>query len=81
MGRLFRTSAACNACGFCARICPTDAITVTKEGPIFQNGCEQCQACLNFCPRKAISFGRLKPDTERYHHPEVAAGDLFSTLG
>jgi ferredoxin len=80
MNRLFRVTATCNACGFCARICPAGAITMT-EGPVFQNGCEQCQACLNFCPRKAINFGRLKPDTERYHHPEVAVGELFSTLG
>ncbi|GHT66946.1 4Fe-4S ferredoxin [Spirochaetia bacterium] len=77
MGRLFRVTAACNACGLCARICPAGAISMTGQGPVFQNGCEQCQACLNFCPRKAISFGRLKPDTERYHHPEVAAEELF----
>ncbi|GHV77829.1 4Fe-4S ferredoxin [Spirochaetia bacterium] len=79
MGRLFRVTADCNACGFCAQICPAGAITMTKEGPVFQNGCEQCQACLNFCPQKAIIFGRLKQDTERYHHPEVAAGELFSS--
>jgi ferredoxin/protein involved in ribonucleotide reduction len=77
MGRLFRVTADCNACGFCARICPAGAIAMTKEGPVFETGCEQCQACLNFCPCRAISFGRLKPDTERYHHPEVAAGELF----
>ncbi|GHV54078.1 4Fe-4S ferredoxin [Spirochaetia bacterium] len=79
MGRLFRVTADCNACGFCARICPAGAISMTKEGPVFQKRCEQCQACLNFCPQKAITFGRLKQDTERYHHPEVAAGELFGT--
>jgi ferredoxin len=77
MGRLFRTTADCNACGFCARLCPSGAITMTEEGPLFQSACEQCQACLNFCPHKAISFGRLRPDTERYHHPEVSVGELF----
>jgi ferredoxin len=80
MGRLFRTTAACNACGFCARLCPAGAIKMTEKGPVFQSACEQCQACLNFCPRRAISFGRLRPDTERYHHPEVTAGELFGAL-
>ncbi|GHU88582.1 4Fe-4S ferredoxin [Spirochaetia bacterium] len=77
MDRLFNVSAVCNACGLCARICPAGAITMNGSGPIFQKKCEQCQACLNFCPSRAISFGRLKPDTERYHHPEVTAGELF----
>jgi ferredoxin len=81
MGRLFSVTAACNACGFCARLCPAGAITMTGGGPVFQSACEQCQACLNFCPRKAISFGRLRPDTERYHHPGVTAGELFEALG
>jgi ferredoxin len=77
MVRSFRVTAACNACGFCAGICPAGAITMTEEGPVFQKNCEQCQACLNFCPNRAISFGRMRPDTERYHHPEVAVGELF----
>jgi ferredoxin len=76
MSRLYRVSSACNACGFCARICPAGAIKMTAKGPEFLNVCEQCQACLNFCPQMAISFGRLKPGTERYHHPEVTAGEL-----
>ncbi|GHV80533.1 4Fe-4S ferredoxin [Spirochaetia bacterium] len=80
MNRLFRVTAACNACGLCARICPAGAITMTPERPVFQKRCEQCQACLNFCPRSAINFGRLRADAERYHHPEVAAGELFSVL-
>jgi ferredoxin len=77
MGRLYRVSDACNACGFCAQLCPAGAIKMTPEGPQFQNICEQCQACLNFCPQKAITFGRLRADTERYHHPEVTVGELI----
>jgi ferredoxin len=77
MPNLFRCTNACNACGLCARICPVDAITMTAKGPIFHSTCENCQACFNFCPSRAISFGRLGPDTERYHHPEVTVGELF----
>ncbi|MDR2078538.1 MAG: EFR1 family ferrodoxin [Treponema sp.] len=81
MVRLFRRTAACTACGLCARICPAGAITMTPEGPVFQNACENCQACLNFCPCRAINFGRMKPETGRYHHPEVSAVELFDLNG
>jgi ferredoxin len=74
---LFRVNDNCNACGFCARLCPVCAITMTAAGPVFQKNCEQCQACLNFCPRNAIGFGKLKANTTRYHHPDVTAAELF----
>jgi ferredoxin len=81
MARLFRRTESCTACGLCARMCPAGAITMTQEGPVFQDTCENCQACLNFCPCRAITFGRMKPDTERYHHPEVSAAELFDLNG
>ncbi|MDR0878721.1 MAG: EFR1 family ferrodoxin [Treponema sp.] len=77
MINFFRLTEACNACGLCAGICPAGAIKMADKGPVFHTACETCQACLNFCPRKAITFGRLGPDTRRYHHPEVTAGELF----
>lgn len=72
----FRLTSACTACGICARVCLSGAIRMTAKGPVFQKNCEQCQACLNFCPHRAISYMRLKPDTERYHHPEVTVGEM-----
>ncbi|WP_010262553.1 EFR1 family ferrodoxin [Treponema primitia] len=79
MSGLYRRTGACTACGLCARICPAGAIAMTDKGPVFQKNCEQCQACLNFCPCRAISFGRMQPGTERYHHPEVTLGELFDS--
>jgi ferredoxin len=72
----FHRTKDCTRCGLCARICPAGAINMTAEGPVFQKTCEHCQACLNFCPCRAISYIRLKPNTPRYHHPEVTAEDL-----
>ncbi|GHV82354.1 iron-sulfur protein [Spirochaetia bacterium] len=72
----FRRTSDCTRCGLCARLCPAGAIKMTAEGPVFQKTCEHCQSCLNFCPCRAISYIRLKPNTPRYHHPEVTAEDL-----
>jgi ferredoxin len=77
MPHLFRCTGACVGCGLCVRICPAGSITMTASGPVFNNTCENCQACFNFCPHRAIGFGRLGPNTERYHHPEVTAGELL----
>jgi ferredoxin len=74
----FRRTKECTVCGLCEKLCPAGAISMTAAGPVFQKSCEHCQACLNFCPRRAISFARMKPDTPRYHHPEVSAKELFS---
>ncbi|GHT74528.1 4Fe-4S ferredoxin [Spirochaetia bacterium] len=72
----FHRTSDCTRCGLCARLCPAGAIKMTARGPVFQKTCEHCQSCLNFCPNRAISYIRLKPDTPRYHHPEVTAEEL-----
>jgi ferredoxin len=73
----FKVGAECNGCGICARICPVANITMKEYKPVFAPGCEHCQACLNWCPRRAIRYMRLKPNTSRYHHPEVKITELF----
>jgi ferredoxin len=74
--RGFHRTSDCTVCGLCAKLCPAGAITMSEQGPVFQKTCEHCQACLNFCPCRAISYIRLKPNTLRYHHPEVSAGEM-----
>jgi ferredoxin len=73
----FKVTAECNGCGICAAICPACNITMKERRPVFSPGCEHCQACLNWCPRRAIRYIRLKPDTPRYHHPEVGIAEMF----
>jgi len=43
----------CKACGSCAKVCPTKAITKTdKVHVIDQAKCIKCGSCLPACPKK-----------------------------
>jgi ferredoxin len=77
MARGYKVSGLCNNCGLCVKLCPVNAVIPGKAGPEISGRCEQCQACLNWCPQRAIAFGRMKKNTPRYHHPEVAAQELL----
>jgi len=69
--RFYRVSSACDGCGVCEKMCPVSAVAIRENRPVFSGKCEHCNGCFNWCPQKAISFGRLRPDTPRYHHPEI----------
>jgi len=69
--RRYRLNDDCDGCRICEKLCPVSAITMNGNRPVFSSSCEHCQSCLNWCPKRAISFGRLKPNTLRYHHPEI----------
>lgn len=46
----------CTACGVCANLCPTGAIS--KENPRVKDSglCISCAACINACPQKSRAF-------------------------
>ena len=69
--KLYKVSDACNACGICEQVCPVRAISMQNSKPAFSKKCEHCQGCIHWCPQNAITFGRVKPQTPRYHHPEI----------
>ena len=56
-------SDACNACGLCERVCPTDAIQVAKDDDQFMvifepHRCIDCQLCVDYCePRALETYG------------------------
>ena len=66
----------CNGCGVCEKLCPVSAISMRAGRPVFSGKCEHCQGCINWCPLMAIQFWRVKPDTPRYHHPEIGIADM-----
>jgi len=46
----------CTGCGWCARSCPRNNITMTGGRPVFDNSCVICMRCLYGCPEKALSL-------------------------
>ncbi len=64
LGKTYFADEDCNACGLCAKQCPSGAIILGKgkgARPFWKANCEDCNACINTCPKKAIntSIGRL----------------------
>ena len=55
----------CNQCGYCTTICPTQALTISKNGVITLNRkkCVECYACVGFCDTLSIHYftGERKP--------------------
>ena len=45
---------ACNLCGDCVDICPSDALTINEQ--LIHNGelCTYCESCMDVCPECAI---------------------------
>ncbi|MBW1803079.1 MAG: 4Fe-4S binding protein [Deltaproteobacteria bacterium] len=53
---------ACNGCGVCANLCPTEALTLKKSREYADlvwtlNRCTQCRLCAEVCSKDAVSFG------------------------
>ena len=64
--RPFHATTACNACGLCAKHCPTKNITVTDK-PVWGNHCTQCLSCIHRCPSRAIEYGKISQKKGRYY--------------
>ncbi len=51
----FRDEALCTGCGKCVEVCPSGAVTMEEEKPIFDHGlCVGCADCIVFCPQRAL---------------------------
>jgi ferredoxin len=46
----------CSACGACAEVCPSDAITVDDVAKVDPELCTECGACVEECPLEAITL-------------------------
>ncbi len=71
-----KSDAKCTGCGYCARICPSGAITISGKKASFSKLCEMCLRCLNHCPEHSIQLGAKTAGKYRYRGP---AGDFRPT--
>ncbi|MCE5249644.1 EFR1 family ferrodoxin [bacterium] len=78
MDKSFHADEKCNSCGICAKVCPAENIEIAEGKPRWLHRCEQCLACIQWCPREAIQYGKKTAMYKRYHHPEVALGDILA---
>lgn len=60
--KAFLVEDTCVKCGICAKVCPTDNVTVENGKPKFGAHCLNCLACTQNCPKNAI---RIKNEKSR----------------
>lgn len=73
----YTVSDECIHCGVCAKVCPADNITVTKETVTFSDRCEVCYACLHNCPKHAIHMP-LEAGTAQFRNEHVTLSDIIA---
>lgn len=52
-------SAACTACGLCAKKCPAGAISLDDPGRTDKEKCIGCMRCVRICPQKARHIPKI----------------------
>ena len=65
----------CTQCGICAKVCPTNNITVTDQ-VVFGDKCDGCLGCLHICPKNAIHM-KSERSSARWRHPDVTLQELI----
>lgn len=62
----------CISCGACAKICPTEAITVDGLSTA-RRECITCRACVDVCPVRGVTFSLSKQGELEPLPPQTAA--------
>ena len=63
----FAAGDACTGCGQCARLCPTNNITIQNGKPVWGGDCTHCMSCICRCGAEAIEYGKKSLGKPRYH--------------
>lgn len=74
--RSYIVTEACIHCGICAKVCPANNITVSRNEVLFDDRCEVCYACLHNCPQQAI-YLKKEAGTTRYRNEHVTLKDII----
>ena len=57
IGKKVRANGDCNGCGWCARNCPGNNISMQDNRPVFNGECLLCLRCIYGCPNRALRPG------------------------
>ena len=60
--RMLFIEESCDLCGTCVKLCPFEALKLSKDGDIMfkPNACiSECEVCRLSCPKKAIEFSYI----------------------
>ncbi len=63
---LLSTNERCTRCGYCEKICPVKAITVSTRKVRWSSRCIFCVRCYNYCPVEGIDIMRATEDRDRF---------------
>ena len=93
LAKTFVASDKCNACGLCARQCPTKSIIIKDNRPYWKFSCESCMHCMNYCPERAVETAHtliftilavfilvLNPLFARWAHALILSGQFSNQL-
>ncbi len=75
----YSVNESCIRCGICAKVCPANNITVTKENGVqFFDHCEVCYACLHSCPQHAIHLPK-EAGTTQFRNDHITLNDIIQS--
>lgn len=76
--RFKKSTKKCFSCTQCAKMCPTNNISIKDGKAVFGKNCVYCFGCIQYCPNNAIRFGFIKRrKSSQYNHPEILAKEMI----
>ncbi|MBO5135667.1 MAG: EFR1 family ferrodoxin [Bacteroidaceae bacterium] len=67
----------CIGCGICSKVCPTQNIMVSLNGPRIPHWnkyCTDCLACYHHCPHQCIEYGKFSKNKGQYVYKTSSIG-------